>query len=56
MQIFFILFDVPFDLAPGQEIFGCACSDPSLREQLIFCHKLFSFVQNRDLYLRQNKS
>ncbi len=32
MQISFILFDVPFDLAPGQDIFGCARSDPSLRE------------------------
>ncbi len=24
-------------------------------EQLIFCHRLFCFVQNRDLYLRQKK-
>ncbi len=43
MQISFILFDVHFDLAPGQDIFGCACSDPSLRainilsQIILFC-------------------
>ncbi len=47
MQISFILFDVHFDLAPGQDIFGSGCSD--LYEQLIFCHKLFCFVQNHEI-------
>ncbi len=43
MQISFILFDVHFDLAPVQDIFGCACSDPSLRainilsQIILFC-------------------
>ncbi len=41
MQIFFLLFDVPFDLAPGQDIFGCVCSDPSFTSKSYFVTDYF---------------
>ncbi len=53
MQISFILFDVHFDLAPGQNIFGCACSDPSLRaihilsQIILFCSESWSLFETK---------
>ncbi len=41
MQISFILFDVPFDLAPVQDIFGCACSDPLIKRNKYFVTNYF---------------
>ncbi len=46
MQISFILFDLHFDLAPVQDIFGCACSDPSLRAINILSQIILFFSES----------